>query len=90
MSHISDSHGQILAFHQQPEASYLPRFSSQLISLERYTLSVYRAGEIDLFENLDIVHIRLLVVDFRSKSLTPFELLHVRAEAAPSDSLLVK
>jgi hypothetical protein len=33
-----------------------------LISLERYTLSVYRAGEIDLFENLDIVHIRLLVV----------------------------
>jgi len=34
-----------------------------LISLKRYTLSVYRAGEIDLFENLDIVHIRLLVVD---------------------------
>jgi hypothetical protein len=33
-----------------------------LISLERYTLSVYRAGKIDLFENLDIVHIRLLVV----------------------------
>ena len=32
-----------------------------MISLERYTLSVYRAGEIDLFENLDIVHIRLLV-----------------------------
>ena len=25
-------------------------------------LSIYRAGEIDLFENLDIVHIRLLVV----------------------------
>jgi len=24
--------------------------------------SIYRAGEIDLFENLDIVHIRLLVV----------------------------
>ena len=24
-------------------------------------LSIYRAGEIDLFENLDIVHIRLLV-----------------------------
>ena len=24
-------------------------------------LSVYRSGEIDLFENLDIVHIRLLV-----------------------------
>jgi hypothetical protein len=25
-------------------------------------LSICRAGEIDLFENLDIVHIRLLVV----------------------------
>ena len=48
--------------HQQPEVNYLPRFSPQLISLERYTLSVYRAGEIDLFENLDIVLIRLLVV----------------------------
>ena len=24
-------------------------------------LSIYRAGEIDLFENLDIVHSRLLV-----------------------------
>ena len=47
--------------HQQPEENHLPRFSPQLISLERYTLSVYRAGEIDLFENLDIVHIRLLV-----------------------------
>ena len=49
------------ANHQQPEVNYLPRFSPQLISLERYTLSVYRAGEIDLFENLEIVHIRLLV-----------------------------
>ena len=28
-------------------------------------LSIYRAGEIDLFENLDIVHIRLLVDPFR-------------------------
>ena len=46
--------------HQQPEENYLPCFS-QLISLERYTLRVYRAGEIDLFENLDIVHIRFLV-----------------------------
>ena len=45
--------------HQQPEVNYLPRFSPRLISLERYTLSVYRAGEIDLFKNLDIVHIRL-------------------------------
>ena len=27
-----------------------------------YTLSVYIAGEIDLLENLDIVHITLLVV----------------------------
>ena len=33
----------------------------QLVSPARYTLSVYRAGEIDRFENLDIVHIRLLV-----------------------------
>ena len=48
------------SIHQQPEVNYLPRFSPQLISLERYTMSVYRAGEIDLFENLDIVHIRLL------------------------------
>ena len=47
--------------HQQPEVNYLPRFSPQLISLERYTLSVYRAGEIDLFENRNIVHIGLLV-----------------------------
>ena len=47
--------------HQQPEVDYLPRFSPQLIFLERYTLSVYRVGEIDLFENLDKVHIRLLV-----------------------------
>jgi len=42
--------------------NYLPRFSPQLISLERYALSVYRAGEIDLFENLDIDQIKLLVV----------------------------
>jgi len=48
----------IVAYHQQPEVNYLPRFSPQVISLERYTQSVYRAGEIDLFENLDIVHIR--------------------------------
>ena len=47
--------------HQQLEVIYLLRFSPQLISLERYTLSVYHAGEIDLLENLDIVHIRLLV-----------------------------
>ena len=47
--------------HQQPEVNYLPCFSPQLISLERYTLSVYRAGETDLFENLHIVHFRLLV-----------------------------
>jgi hypothetical protein len=40
--------GSRLHFHQQPEVNYLPRFSPQLIPLERYTLSVYRAGEIDL------------------------------------------
>ena len=50
-----------LWFHQQPEVNYLPRFSPQLISLERYTLSVYRTGGIEIFENLDIVHNRLLV-----------------------------
>ena len=55
-----------VATHQQPEVNYLPRFSPQLISLERYTLSVYRAGGIDLFENLDIVHTRLLVVGCRA------------------------
>ena len=44
-------------YHQQPEVNHLPRFSPQLISPARYTLSVYRAGEIDLFENLDQVHI---------------------------------
>ena len=44
--------------HQQPEVNYLPRFSPRLISLE---LCVYRAGEIDLFKNLVILHIRLLV-----------------------------
>jgi hypothetical protein len=54
------------AHHQQPEVNYLPRFSPQLISLERNTLSVYRAWEIDLFEHLDIVHIRLLVADTAS------------------------
>ena len=55
-------HRHPLPSHQQPEVNYLPRFSPQLISLERFTLSVYRAGEIDLFENLDIGLIRLLVV----------------------------
>ena len=60
----ASSAGGSMPIHQQPEVNYLPRFSLQLISLERYTLSVYRAGEIDLFENLDVVHIRLLVDGF--------------------------
>ena len=47
--------------HQQPEVNYLPRFSPLLICLERSPLRVDRSREIDLFENLDIVHIRLLV-----------------------------
>ena len=67
-------HRHLLPSHQQPEVNYLPRFSPQLISLERYTLRVYRAGEIDLFDNLDIVHIRLLVVtnhNFRSTAYDP-------------------
>ena len=33
-----------------------------------YTLSAYIAGEIDLFENLDIVHITLLVVGGYSRN----------------------
>ena len=32
-------------------------------------LSVYRAGEIGLFENLDIVHIRFLVDTFQFRHL---------------------
>jgi hypothetical protein len=47
--------------HQQPEVNYLPRFGPQLISLEEQTLRVYSSGETDLLENLDIVHITLLV-----------------------------
>ena len=49
------------AFHQQPEVNYLPRFSPLLICLERSPLRGDRSREIDLFENLDMVHIRLLV-----------------------------
>ena len=48
--------------HQQPEVNYLPLFGPQLTSLEESTLRVYFSGEIDLFENLDIVHITMLVV----------------------------
>ena len=64
--------------HQQPKVNYLPRFSSQLISLERYMLSVYRAGEIDLFENLDIVHIRLLVVSVDVLPTVQWYLAHTK------------
>ena len=46
----------------EPEVNYLPRFSPLLICLERSPLRVDRSREIHLFENLDIVHIRLLVV----------------------------
>ena len=61
--------------HQQPEVDYLPLFSPQLISLERCTLSVYCAGEIDLLENLDLVHIRLLV-DARNPGRIPGACVH--------------
>ena len=47
--------------HQQPEVNYLPRFSPLLICLERLPLRGDRSGEIDLFENLEMIHIRLLV-----------------------------
>jgi len=50
-----------LGQHRQPEVNNLPHFSPQLFPLERQMLSFYRAGEIDLFENLDIVHMRLLL-----------------------------
>ena len=56
-----------LRCHQQPEANYLPRFNHLLISLERSPLRGDHSREIDLFENLDIVHIRLLVVASRSQ-----------------------
>jgi hypothetical protein len=46
------------SYHQQPEVNYLTRFGHQLISLEECP----SAREIDLLENLDIVHITLLVV----------------------------
>ena len=46
---------------QQPEVNCLPRFSPRLISLEESTLRIYSSGEINLLENLDIVHITLLV-----------------------------
>ena len=55
---------QIQDIHQQPEVNYLPRFGPHLISLERLMLSIYCAGEIDPFENLDIFPIRLLVDGF--------------------------
>jgi hypothetical protein len=45
--------------HQQPDVNYLPRFSPLLICLERSPLRGDRSREID--ENLDKVHIRLLV-----------------------------
>ena len=51
-----------VTFHQQPEVNYLPRFSPQLISLEYRSLRLQYSREIDLLENLDIVHITLLVV----------------------------
>ena len=52
-------------YHQQPEVNYLPRFSPLWICLERSPLRVDRSRQIDLFENLDIVHIRLLVAGGR-------------------------
>ena len=55
------------SFHQQPEVNYLPRFSPQLIFPAMYTLSMYIAGETNLLENLDIVHITWLVVRGRCR-----------------------
>jgi len=65
-------------YHQQPEVNYLPRFSPELISLERYTLSVYRAGRIDHFENLDTVHIRLLVVSPAPRDVAGYNIVALK------------
>ena len=51
------------ARHQQPEVNYLPRFSPQLIFLEYRSLRLQYSREIDYLENLNIVHITLLVAD---------------------------
>ena len=55
--------------HQQPEVNYLPRFSLQLNTLEESSLRLYYSREIDLLENLDVVHITLLVDSCRPRSL---------------------
>jgi hypothetical protein len=55
-----------LSCHQQPEVKYLPRFSPLLIRLEGSPLRGDRSREIELFESLDMVHIRLLVVMCRA------------------------
>jgi len=46
-------------------------------------LSIHRAGEIDLFENLDIVHIRLLVVEAIEEEQGCRREGGTRSEAAP-------
>jgi len=56
--------------HQQPEVNYLPRFGPQLICLERSPLRGDHSREIDLLENLDIVHITLLVEGHHALSET--------------------
>ena len=55
-------HSAVSLSHQKPEVNYLPRFGPQLICLERSPLRGDHSREIDLLDNLDIVHITLLVV----------------------------
>ena len=51
-------------------------------------LSIYRAGEFDLFENLDIVHIRLLVARFYSTPLqTPVQVYLAHQRPTPPRTL---
>ena len=55
-----------------------------------YTLSVYIAGEIDLFENLDKVHITLLAASFvvSLNCLCQFDVLDAEVMATGVTSLI--
>ena len=67
------------SLHQQPEVNFLPRFGPQLISLEECSLRLHYSREIDLRENLDIVHITLPVA-------APARLLPSKSQAGTSSS----
>ena len=75
-----------MSYHQQSEVNYLPRFSPLLICLERSPLRGDRSREIDFFENLDVVHIRLLVVRTWLEAIV--EVLGCDLEARPVGGIL--